>query len=152
MGDGVDETASTLNRLIQTCIDGENGFRAAAGGVEDANLRRLFESYSQQRAELAAELQQEVRRLAVDPVDTGHASAALHRSWMDIKAGVTGRNEGEIISEAERGEDLAVRSYEEALNSALPSDLRMIVERQFLQIKQAHDQIRSLERAHTRHS
>src|SRR3954469_13686928 len=89
----VDQIASTLNELIQTSKDGENGFRAAAESVEDTNLRHLLESYAQQRAEFASELQLEVRRLAQDPVDTGHASAALHRGWMEIKAGVAGRDE-----------------------------------------------------------
>jgi uncharacterized protein (TIGR02284 family) len=153
MPDSVDASVSTLNQLIQTCKDGENGFRAAAEVVEDPNLQRLFESYSQQRAEFAAELQLEVRRMAEDPVDTGHAMAALHRSWMDIKAGVTGRDEGTVISECERGEDIAVQSYQKALEAGgLSSELRLMVERQFLHIKEAHDQIRSLERAHGRHS
>jgi uncharacterized protein (TIGR02284 family) len=146
------QIAATLNQLIQICKDGEGGFLTAAGAVEDLNLRRLFESYSQQRAEFAAELQLEVRRMAEDPVDSGHATAALHRSWIDIKAGITGRDEGAIISECERGEDTAVREYQQALDSELPADLRTIVERQFLQIKEAHDQIRSLERAYGRHA
>lgn len=150
--ESVDQVGSTLNQLIQTCKDGEAGFLAAAELVEDLNLRRLFESYSQQRAEFAAELQLEVRRMAQDPVEGGHATAALHRGWMDIKAGVTGRDEGAIISECERGEDVAVRAYEKALDSGLPADLRTMVEREFLQVKAAHDQIRSLERAHSRHS
>src|SRR5215216_2242145 len=99
MDNSVDETASTLNDLIQTCKDGENGYRAAAEGVEDSNLRHLFESYGQQRAEFAAELQIEVRRLAQDPVDTGHAAEAIHRSSLDIKADLSGRDEATIISE-----------------------------------------------------
>lgn len=148
----VGQTASTLNQLIKICKDGESGFLAAAGAVEDFNLRRLFESYSQQRAEFAAELQLEVHRLAEDPVDSGHVTAALHRTWIDIKGGITGRDEGAIISECERGEDTAVRDYQEALDAKLPADLRVIVERQFLLIKEAHDQIRSLERAHSRHA
>jgi uncharacterized protein (TIGR02284 family) len=146
------QTASTLNQLIQICKDGESGFLAAAGAVEDLNLRRLFESYSQQRGEFAAELQLEVRRMAEEPVDRGHVAAALHRSWIDIKAGITGRDEGTIISECERGEDTAVQEYQRALDSGLPADLRVIVDRQFLLIKEAHDQIRSLERAHSRHA
>jgi uncharacterized protein (TIGR02284 family) len=149
--ESVDDAASTLNQLIQTCKDGEAGFLAAAELVEDLNLQRLFESYSQQRAEFAAELQAEVRRMAEDPAECGHVMAALHRGWMDIKADVTGRDEGAIISECERGEDIAVRHYEKALDAGLAPDLRVLVERQFLQVKAAHDQIRSLERAHSRH-
>jgi uncharacterized protein (TIGR02284 family) len=150
--DSVDEVSSTLNQLIETCKDGETGFRVAAEGVDDPNLQHLFESYSQQRSEFAAELQLEVHRLAQDPVDHGHAAAAFHRGWINIKAAVTGHNEGAIISECERGEDLAVQAYEQALRSSLTGDLRGVIERQFLKIKAAHDQVRSLERAHSRHS
>jgi uncharacterized protein (TIGR02284 family) len=147
----VDQTASTLNELIQTTKDAENGFRAAAESVEDSNLGHLFESYAQQRAEFAAELQLEVRRLAQDPVETGHASTALHRGWLDIKAGLTGRDEATVIAECERGEDAAERVYRKALASELPDDIRMMVQRQFTEVQEAHDHIRSLERSHARH-
>jgi len=146
-----DQVASTLNELIQTAKDGENGFRAAAESVEDSNLRHLFESYAQQRAEFTAELQLEVRRLAHDPVDSGHATAGLHRSWLDIKAGLTGRDEAAVIAECERGEDTAIEVYRKALESDLPEDLRMLVQRQLAEVEQAHDHVRSLERAHARH-
>jgi uncharacterized protein (TIGR02284 family) len=146
----VDETGTALNDLIQTCKDGENGFRAAAENVDDSNLRHLLESYAQQRAEFAAELQLEVRRLAQDPADRGHATAALHRTWMDIKAGLTGQDEAAIISECERGEDAAVSQYQKALVSGLPSDLRLLIERQLHEVQQAHDHLRSLERSHAR--
>jgi uncharacterized protein (TIGR02284 family) len=112
-------------------------------------LRRLFQSYSQQRTEFAAELELEVRRLAQDPVQSGHASAALHRSWLDIKAGLVGRSDGLVIQECEQEEETALGNYEQALDSPLPNDLRIIVERQFGQIKEAHEQIRSLEHTHT---
>ena len=147
----MDEVASTLNQLIQTCHDGENGFKVAAESVDDVNLQHLLESYSQQRSEFAAELQSEVERLNQDPAEAGHVAAALHRGWMDIKSLATGRDEAAIIAECERGEDVAVKAYEQVLASGLPADLRALVERQFLKVKDAHDQIRSLEQIHTRH-
>jgi uncharacterized protein (TIGR02284 family) len=146
------DIASTLNGLIETCKDGEQGFQSAAEGVKDPNLQRLFQSYSQQRAEFGSELQTEVKRLSEDPVDSGHVAGALHRGWLNIKAAVSGNDEGAIISECERGEDVAVRNYREALEKGLPSNIQMIVERQFLEVKQAHDQVRSLEQAHSRSS
>jgi uncharacterized protein (TIGR02284 family) len=149
---GVAETASTLNQLIQTCKDGEKGFQAAAEAVSDPNLRHLFESYSQQRSEFAAELDLEVRRLAKDPVQEGHTAAALHRGWIDLKAAITARDEGTIIAECERGEDVAVKAYHQALEAPLSPDIRGIVERQLLKVQEAHDQVRSLERVHSRHS
>lgn len=142
-----DKAISTLNNLIETCKDGQEGFRTAADGVKNGELKTLFLTYSQQRAQFAAELENEVRRLGGDPEKTGSVAATLHRGWMNIKAAVTGEDEGAVISECERGEDSAVSNYREAAGAGLPADVRSIVERQAGAIKEAHDRIRSLEKA-----
>lgn len=145
-----DNVISTLNNLIETCKDGENGFRTASDGVKNSELKTLFLTYSQQRAQFAAELQNEVRTLGGDPEDTGSVAATLHRGWINIKSTVTGEDEGAIISECERGEDSAVRNYQEALNADLPANIHSVVQRQYTQVKEAHDRIRTLERADER--
>jgi uncharacterized protein (TIGR02284 family) len=142
-----DTVISTLNNLIETCKDGQNGFQTAADGVKNTELKTLFHTYSQQRAQFAAELQAEVRRLGGDPSQTGSIAATLHRGWINIKSAVTGEDEAAIISECERGEDSAVKNYQDAINTGLPADVRAIVERQYAQVKEAHDRIRALERA-----
>jgi uncharacterized protein (TIGR02284 family) len=142
-----DDVVSTLNNLIETCKDGQNGFQTAADGVKNSELKTLFHTYSQQRAQFAGELQGEVRRLGGDPEQTGSVAATLHRGWIDIKSAVTGEDENAVISECERGEDSAVSNYKDALNANLPADVRSIVERQYTHIKEAHDRIRALERA-----
>jgi uncharacterized protein (TIGR02284 family) len=148
MGTDNDNAISTLNNLIETCKDGQSGFQSAAEGVRNNDLKTLFHNYSQQRAQFAGELQAEVRRLGGDPEQTGSLAASLHRGWINIKSAVTGEDENAVISECERGEDSAVKNYEDALSDEhLPADLRSIIERQFMQIKGAHDRIRSLERA-----
>jgi uncharacterized protein (TIGR02284 family) len=73
----------------------------------------------------------------------------VHRGWINIKAAVTGKDEGAIISECERGEDVAKRNYQHALEQTLPSDVRLLIERQYMQVKDAHDHVRSLEKAHS---
>ena len=142
-----DEVISTLNGLIETCRDGQNGFKAAAEGVQNSELKTLFYSYSQQRAQFVGQLQDEVRRLGGDPENSGSVAASLHRGWIDIKSAVTGGDDNSIISECERGEDSAVRVYSDALGKDMPAGVRPVVERQFASVKQAHDRIRSLERA-----
>lgn len=143
----VGDVISTLNGLIETCKDGANGFRTAADGVGDAAIQRLFTSYAQQRQEFADELQQLVNRLGGDPSDAGHIAGAVHRGWINLKAAITGKDDGAVISEAERGEDFAKDRYRKALDETLPADVRATVERQFMQIKDAHDHVRSLERS-----
>jgi uncharacterized protein (TIGR02284 family) len=142
-----DNVISTLNNLIETCKDGENGFRTAADGVKNTEMKTLFNTYSQQRAQFAAELQAEVRNLGGDPENTGSVAATLHRGWINIKSTVTGEDEGAVISECERGEDAAVKNYKDALNENLPANVSTIVQRQFTQVKEAHDRIRAMEKA-----
>ncbi|HZB46195.1 MAG TPA: PA2169 family four-helix-bundle protein [Pyrinomonadaceae bacterium] len=142
-----DNVISTLNGLIETCRDGQNGFQTAAEGVTNSELKTLFHGYAQQRARFVGELQTEVRRLGGDPEDMGSVAATLHRGWIDIKSAVTGKDESAIIAECERGEDSAVSTYRDALDEDLPANIRTIVDRQYADIKQAHDRIRALERA-----
>ncbi|HEV2799994.1 MAG TPA: PA2169 family four-helix-bundle protein [Pyrinomonadaceae bacterium] len=143
-----DNAISVLNNLIETCKDGQNGFQTAAEGVKRSDLKSLFYEYSQQRAQFAGELQQEVRRLGGDPTQSGSVAATLHRGWINIKSAVTGEDENAVLAECERGEDSAVSNYKDALEDTnLPADLRAVVERQYAQVREAHDRIRNLERA-----
>jgi uncharacterized protein (TIGR02284 family) len=141
---------STLNDLIQTCRDGENGFRTAAQGVKDQHVKALFERFSRQRGEMVRELQQQVRALGGTPDESGSVSASLHRGWMNIKSLVTGNDDSAIIAEAERGEDVAKSAYQKALNQSLPAGARTLVEAQSAIVRTAHDEVRALEKAHAR--
>jgi uncharacterized protein (TIGR02284 family) len=147
MATDYDEIISSLNNLIETCKDGQYGFQTAAEGVKNSELKTLFSTFSQQRAKFAGELQNEVLRLGGDPEKTGSTAAAFHRGWINIKSAVTGEDEHAIIAECERGEDSAVRNYEEALKGTLPANIEVIVRRQLTDITEAHDRIRSLEKA-----
>jgi len=142
-----DKAISSLNDLIEICKDAQEGFRQAAEGVKNGELQTLFNTYAQQRAQFAAELQHEVLRLGGEPERTGSTVGALHHGWLNLKSALTDGDEGAVISECERGEDFSVRRYEDALKDELPSDIRALVERQFAQVKEAHDRIRALERA-----
>jgi uncharacterized protein (TIGR02284 family) len=141
------EVISTLNNLIETCRDGQEGFQTAAEAVGRGELKTLFLGYSQQRAGFVGELQDEVRRLGGEADNTGSVAATLHRGWIDLKAAVTGRDDSAILAECERGEDSAVANYRDALDTDLPANIRATVERQFGEVKQAHDRIRSLEKS-----
>lgn len=142
-----EEVISTLNNLIETCRDGQNGFQTAAAGVESSELKTLFHTYSQQRASFVGELQDEVRRLGGDPEDTGSVAATLHRGWINLKSAVTGKDDAAVVTECERGEDSAVANYRDALSTDLPANVRSAVERQFGEVKQAHDRVRAIEKA-----
>lgn len=142
-----EDVVSTLNNLIETCRDGQDGFKNAAENAKNAELKQLFYTYSQQRAKFVGELQDEVRRLGGDPEKEGSVSASLHRGWIDLKSAITGGDDDAIISEVERGEDSAVKNYREALDTDIPANVRTLVDRQFTEVKEAHDRIRALEKS-----
>ena len=147
MADKNEEAVDHLNDLIETCKDGEQGFRTAAEAVQDTELRTLFNMYAQQRARFGGELNNEVLHRGGDPAKSGHVSATFHRGWINLKSMVTGKDDAAIVNECERGEDSAVANYQAALKKTLPSDLLAIVEEQYREVKQAHDTIRDLKHA-----
>ena len=139
-----DKAISVLNNLIETAKDGEQGFKTAAEGLTDAQTKALFNEYSRQRAQMARELQDEVRRLGGDPEKAGSTAGALHRGWIDIKAAVTGKDQHAIVAEAERGEDVAKNAYDEALKEPLPALAQTVVQQQAEKVRAAHDRVREI--------
>lgn len=139
-----EDVISTLNGLIETCKDGQNGFKEAAEGVERSDLKTLFYELGQQRSQFAGELQSLVREMGGDPETTGSVAASLHRGWIDIKSIVTGKDEGAILNEAERGEDSAKKAYKNALAEDLPANVSSVVQQQADAVNTAHDKVRDL--------
>ena len=144
MANTTSDVHSWLNDLIETCKDGENGFREAADGVQNPALRTVFNEFARQRTQFAAEFQNLVTRLGGSPATSGSATGALHRGWMNLKSALTGKNDHAILEEAERGEDAAVKNYQKVLAEDLPSDVRAVVDEQYRQILQSHTRIRAL--------
>jgi uncharacterized protein (TIGR02284 family) len=139
-----DDVISTLNDLIETCKDGQEGFRQAADGVERSDLKSLFFEFSQQRAHFAGELQSLVQSLGGDPETSGSTAGALHRGWINLKSAVTGKDEKAILNECERGEDSAKKAYKDALEEPLPANIMEVVQNQYSSILQAHDRVKML--------
>jgi uncharacterized protein (TIGR02284 family) len=158
MAQNNEDVIGYLNDLIETCNDGEKGFRAAAarvGADGESELRTVLNLYAQQRAEFAAELQNEVLRRGGEPTKSGHVSAAFRRGWLDVKSALkvgpdyAGRdnNESEILTTCDAGERAAMGNYEDVLKKMLPADLLSIVENQYREIRQAHERLRLLSTA-----
>lgn len=139
-----DDVISTLNDLIETSKDGEEGFRACAEDASDPVLKNFFASRAQTCSAAVVELQDMVRAYGGDPKSRGGLGGALHRRWVDIKSLVTGKDDKAVLKECERGEDVAVASYRKALEKNLPVEVRTLVERQYQGVLQNHDQVRSL--------
>ena len=138
------DVRSVLNDLIETCKDGEQGFRTAAEKAKDTSLKSLFAKYASQREEYARELQSLMTQMGGDPSTSGHVGGTLHRGWLRLKEALTKDEDKAIIDECEAGEDAAVKNYREARGKELPANVAAIVERQAAGVEEAHRAISDL--------
>jgi uncharacterized protein (TIGR02284 family) len=135
-----------LRHLINICMDGERGFRAAAEAVAEPKLRVLFDDLAEQRGRFAAQLVPHLRRLGGTADWDGTSAGALHRGWINLKAHVPGHHDHSIVSEAKRGEHAALNAYDDALHGMLPPTVTELVEAQQEAMHDAVDRIRALDR------
>lgn len=144
----ISEVRSTLNDLIETCKDSQQGFHDAAEKIKDAEIHKLFLKFYLQRSEFAGELQAEVIRDGGQPAESGTTAGAIHRGWIGLKTALAADSDHEILVEAERGEDAAVKNYIAALRRHLPADIESIVSRQFRVVQETHKTVKDLLEKH----
>jgi uncharacterized protein (TIGR02284 family) len=138
-------TLQLLNLLIQVGKDAEQGYQTAALDIADEALARLFTDYAAERMKFVVELQQRVKTLRGDPARQGTLAATLHRGWLDLKAALESGDPHAILTECERGEDMALVAYREALAAPdIDEDSRRMIQRQYEAVQAAHDRVRQL--------
>jgi uncharacterized protein (TIGR02284 family) len=141
----MEEQEKIIDNLIETLKDGQEGFKQAAESVKDPQLKSVFDEYSRQRARFVGELRSQAQSLEErESKPSGSAAGALHRGWINLKSALTRGDDHAILAECERGEDSAVEQYKKALDNGLSASVQQIVSRQYTQVKQAHDRVKSL--------
>ena len=139
------EIRSTLNSLIETCKDGQEGFRVAAENIDDPTLKTTLGMFSLQRSKFAGDLQQAAIKLGEhDPENSGSAAGAIHRCWINLKTAIVGKNQYQILAECEAGEDSAVSEYKKALETELPADVAALVRDQYREVQATHNAVKRL--------
>jgi uncharacterized protein (TIGR02284 family) len=143
------EVISILNGLVETCKRGQDAFRNAADSIRNSEFRRLFNIFGQQRAQFISELGAEIHRLGGDSVKAEEATAGRSDNTIPFRlpGAAEVRDEAITIAECQREEEAAVNDYQEALKADLPLDVQYVVKRQYMDIKDAYDRIRILQRA-----
>jgi uncharacterized protein (TIGR02284 family) len=140
-----DKALLVLENLIRAGRDAEQGFLAAADSVPEPELVQVFADYAVQRAKFVVELQDRVRTLRGDPEQYGTIGGEVHRAWLGLRAAIDSNEVHAILAECERGEDMAVRLYRDALKERdVDAQTREIVQRQYEAVEAAHARIRQL--------
>jgi uncharacterized protein (TIGR02284 family) len=138
-----DNAREILQKLIETCRDGETGYLHAASVARDSELKNYFQEQSLERARFRVELTDAVKRLGeADPDTSGSSVAVLHRAWFELKDDFGG-GDHTLLESVEQGEDSAKHAYESALETKFPEGIEELVRNQYAMVKGAHDRVRS---------
>jgi uncharacterized protein (TIGR02284 family) len=138
-----DDARDILQKLIETCRDGETGYLHAAGLARDSELKNYFQQKSLERARFRVELTDAIKGLGEPKPDTsGSKAAVLHRAWFELKDDFGG-GDHTLLESVEQGEDTAKHSYENALEAKLPTATDELVRNQYVSVKAAHDRVRT---------
>ena len=133
-----EETIAELNGLIETCKNGEFGYRAAAADVRNTELETVFTRYSKQRGQFAKSLQAEVERLGGNPEQSGSVGGTLARGWMDLKSALSSGSGAAIIASCESAELAAMAAFDWAVNLDITGQTRVLVEKQAKAVRETH--------------
>src|SRR3984885_4057270 len=114
------DVQDTLHSVIESLIDGQEGFQKIGEHLKDETLRRYFAAESLKRASFRGELETMLHDEGDhDPKESGTVSGAIHRTWGDIKAHLGG-GDHTLLETSEQGEDAAKRAYKDALEKRPP--------------------------------
>lgn len=142
------KTISVIENLLETLQNGRRGFADAAEKLDEDGSEHLaseMRQLSQQRLRMSNELKA-LASAEGAPIENGNGSVAgtLHRSWMALRDALSGDDPYAILAAAEQGEDHAVAEYKRALQSEVPPSVKTVLERQFDEVRHAHDRVRDL--------
>jgi uncharacterized protein (TIGR02284 family) len=137
------EVEETLRSVIQTLIDGQEGFQKIGEHLKDENLRRYFASESLKRAEFRGNIEETLHLDGVrDVKEKGTVEGAAERTWADIKAHLGG-GDHTLLATAEELEDSAMVAYERALQKELPLPIKQLLTAQYAHIQASHDFVKT---------
>lgn len=140
-----DRVASLIEDVAKRCRDSEEGYRTAAADAHDPELRRQFEQLSRERAGMAAELDDLIRKYGGEPPAAGgSALGAAHRAFTDLRAALSRDDRNGVLAEVARGESAAEESYDVYKTEDLPQDVRDVLKRHHDRVRATRDRYRQM--------
>src|SRR5579871_6403535 len=106
---------TAIKDTVAICRDAEQGFRGAANAVRTPSLKGLFEQLSAQRAEFANSLLHAAHSMGLQIDNPAGVAGVIHAGWIELKGVLSQHSEHQILVETERGEDLSMKTYRQAL-------------------------------------
>jgi uncharacterized protein (TIGR02284 family) len=143
------EVEDTLRSVIETLIDGQEGFQTIAEDLQDETIKRYFLAESLKRAEFRGELETVLHQEGIrDVKESGTALGAMNRTWANLKSKLGGGDHTLLVT-AEESEDQAKSKYEDALKKDLPLPVRQLLTSHAVHIETSHDLVKAMRDSHS---
>ena len=141
----ITETAAVLNELIAIHNDRIRGYENATEETANPELKEIFAEMIKASVLFRDALALEVKNYGQEIEYGTTFMGKLYRAWTDVKIVFTGKDEYEILSNCEFGEDAMQKAYKDALDADdLPLAIRNILYEQQQFLKLSHDKIKML--------
>ena len=142
-----EKSTEALAELVIINNDRYEGYKTAEKETDDSDLKSLFTKFSLQSKGFSEELRKLIPFSEETPErDDTKLSGKFYRAWMDVKAALTGKSRKTILSSCETGEDVALKTYKDILESpeTLSPELLTLIRSQKSELQQAHDLIKTM--------
>ncbi len=114
------EVEETITSVIDSLIDGQEGFQKTGEQLKNESLREFFLAESLTRAEFRGDLEEVLHQEGVHDIkESGTVGGTLRRAWGDLKAAL-GASEHTILETAEKAEDAAVKGVRRGAEGQAP--------------------------------
>lgn len=142
------ELQTVLGGLIDVCKESEGSYRFAAAHIlgTDLTAQFLLRHYALQRSGFANQLQAQLRSLGYQPAFSELAIGSTEDDHVSNPADGVKKDKQILLRVCIRCETLAEANYALALRSGLPGYLSILVKQQYIQIREARNRMRAMER------
>ncbi len=107
-----------LKELVAIANDGKEGYTTSAEDTESPLLKQFFIKLAMQRAGFATELKEHIATHGGDSDnESGGILGILHRTWIDIKQALSGKEDKAILVAIKTGEEAALEKYDEVISN-----------------------------------
>lgn len=138
-----------LNTLVHINNCRIEGYDQAAKEAEGYTLKSLFTRLADTSRACKHELSNEIKKMGMLPKEEMETEAEIFCAWQEIKIALSTKNRKSILNSCEKGESIAEKAYQEALNKIEIADMdhRLLIKKQYAMIRTDHEKIRNLRNA-----
>jgi len=132
---------SVLNSLIETTIDSIDGYQHSASEATNSRFAQAFRDRASEREQIVSKLRDRVRALGGTPESDGGILAAMHRQFVSLRDAVTGKDDGSIVAEVDRGESYLDGKWQTALkDNELSDETLQLIRTCYESVQEGHRQ------------